>query len=100
MANKKLVAFNISAPTVITPPPLNPITGIVGIDVQTEGSAGSLVLNDCASLAGASIENQIAVIPYQQMGAAIDFPLENGLVISAMPTGAVISVLYTIYVVG
>ena len=102
MANKKLAAYGITAPTVITPPsPLNPITGLVGIIVQTEGSAGNLVLNDAVTLAEASIENQIASIPYQQMGnEAIDLPLVNGLAVSAIPTGAVISILCTIYVAG
>ena len=71
----------------ITPPsPLNPITGILGVSVLSEGTAGQLILNDCATLAQANVSNELIVIPYQQIPSYLDLPVQNGLVISQVPT--------------
>jgi hypothetical protein len=80
------------------PSSLNLVTGIQGVSVLTPGSAGNLVLNDCATLAAASIANQLASIPYNQVPADLNFPVQNGLVISGVPTGMVLAVVYNIYV--
>jgi hypothetical protein len=107
MAKKRVSQYDVAAPCVIAPPsPLNPMLGVVGFWVQTPGSAGVLTLNDCTTLAAASIANQILTLSYQD--AAIgnmplpggDMPLTNGLVISAMPNGMVLTVVYEIYVPG
>jgi hypothetical protein len=99
MAQKQLAAYNITGPTVITPPsPLNPIKGILGVSVLTEGTAGELVLNDCATLAQANVSNELIVIPYQQIPSYLDLPVQNGLVISQVPTGMVLAIAYAVYV--
>jgi len=101
MPDKLQTAFNISAPTVITPPsPLNLITGIATVSVLTEGTAGQLVVNDCATLAEASVSNQLCAIPFNQLGGPLGFQIKSGLVISQVPTGMVLTVVYTIYVAG
>jgi hypothetical protein len=109
MANKCLSAYDITAPCVIAPPsPLNFVNGLVGYIVQTAGSAGNLIFNDCATLAAAGAQNQILTIGYASaavgdlpIGAGDQpLPISNGLVISEVPTGMVLTVVYTIYVVG
>jgi hypothetical protein len=99
MANKRIPAYNITGPTVITPPsPSNIVTGIQSVNVLTEGSGGNLVLNDCATLGAASISNEICVASYNAMPSYLDLPVQKGLVISAVPTGAVLAIVYSIYV--
>lgn len=99
MARKQQAAYNITAPIAITPSsPLNPITGILGVSVLAEGTAGQLVLNDCATLAQANVSNELIVIPYQQIPSYLDLPVQNGLVIGQVPTGIVLAVAYTVYV--
>jgi hypothetical protein len=76
--------------------------------VQSPGSAGNLVFNDSATLAGASTTNQIISIPNSVLVSAaaagdiwpapLDWPIENGLVVSAVPTGMVIAVAYAFLV--
>jgi hypothetical protein len=100
--NKELVAYGITAPTVISPPtPFNPLTRLNGVGIQATGSSGNLTLNDATSLDAASLSNQIISLPYDQAGgAAIESPIVNGLVISEVPVGATLNVLYSIFVVG
>jgi hypothetical protein len=104
---KQQTAYNITAPQVIAPAsPLNPLTELVGYIVQVAGTAGNLVFNDCATLAQASIANQILSIPYNDAigaigpGSALNLPIQTGMVVSAVPTGMVLSVVYSIYVPG
>lgn len=96
-------AYNISAPA-----PIFAVTSrgrLTGYMLQSIGSAGVLTLNDCVSLAQASAANQILSVAYNdaifQSGVgianALDWPLANGLVVSAVPTGAVLSIAYEIY---
>jgi hypothetical protein len=105
--DKQLTAYDITAPTVITPPtPLNPITGLVGYIPQVAGSSGNLIFNDCVTLEEASIANQIlsltaaGAIGAIGPGSELDVPIENGLVISSVPVGMTLSVVYSVYVVG
>jgi hypothetical protein len=63
------------------------------IVVNAAGSAGDLTLNDCATLGAASAANVIYSCPYSNLKSQIlNFPCQNGLVVSAIPTGAVINV--------
>ena len=105
--NKQHTQYDITAPTVITPAsPLNPMTMFNGYIVQVPGTSGTLTLNDCASLAEASAENQIISIPYGDAhgaaggGNALDLPIETGLVVSSVPVGMTLSVIYSYYVAG
>jgi hypothetical protein len=106
--NKNQTINGITAPQVIAPAsPFNPVMTLVGYIQQTPGSAGNLTFNDCATVEGASIENQILSVPYTNTGVAtigfgntVDIPVETGLVISSVPTGMVLSVEFSIYVPG
>jgi hypothetical protein len=109
MANKQVSAYDITAPCVIAPAsPLNVVTGLVGFIAQSAGSAGNLVFNDCATVGAASAENQILTLTFEQAAAGTlpigagnePLPIANGLVISQVPTGMVLTVVYTIYVAG
>jgi hypothetical protein len=107
MARKRVSAYNISAPCLISPPgPSNPILGLVGFIAETAGSAGNLVFNDAATLAAASAANQIISYTYQQALIGTmpigdgSLPISTGLVISSVPTGMVLTVVYEIYVAG
>jgi hypothetical protein len=88
--------YNVSAPTVVAVPARR----LGEYIVQTPGSAGVLTFNDCATLAQASPANQVISILYNNAQASedIDWPLQNGLVISAVPTGMVLAVTYEIWV--
>jgi hypothetical protein len=104
--NKPQTAYNITTPQVISAlSPLNPITQIIGFIVQTAGTSGVLTFNDCQTLAQASAANQIITLPYNtlsQLGvaSALNLPIQNGLVVSAVPSGMVLAVEYAIYVPG
>ncbi len=106
MATKKIAFYNISAPCVIAPPsPLNALTALAGYTVQVAGSAGVLTFNDCATLGAASAANQVLSLPYNVAAtdvwpAPLNLPLTSGLVISAVPTGMVLSVTAEIVVAG
>jgi hypothetical protein len=69
--------------------------------ISNAGSAGNLVINDSATLAGANSGNIILTMPYNAAldasGSVInlDWPCLNGIVISAMPTGSIASVSWT-----
>jgi hypothetical protein len=95
-------AYNISAPAVVA---ANART-VRELIVQTAGTAGVLTLNDAATLAQASIANQIVSLPLAVANGWVgmpypfagDWPLQNGLVISAIPTGMIIAIKYEIWV--
>jgi hypothetical protein len=70
----------------------------VRVILTVAGSAGTLVLNDCATTGAASAANQI----YNSTGVlaagtivTLDFPVSVGLVVSAVPTGATLVIVYT-----
>jgi hypothetical protein len=92
--------YNITAPGVVAVPATR--SKFVGY-IMTGGSAGNLTFNDCATLAEASAANQIVSYPYADaIGAtglaALNWPLLAGLVVSSVPTGATLAVLYSEFV--
>jgi hypothetical protein len=95
-------SYNISAPTLVA---ANART-VRDFIVQTAGTAGVLTVNDAATLAQASLANQIISLPLAQANGWVgmpfpfagDWPLQNGLVISAIPTGMIIAIKYEIWV--
>ena len=93
--------LNINAPALIVP--VNSRVNFRGYNVINLGTAGSLVLNDAATLAQASTANQFintgtfnsnTNIPINPKN--FKWPLMNGLVVSQMPTGMVIAVVYEV----
>lgn len=68
------------------------------IMVTTAGTAGNLVLNDVATLAGVASGNQVASIAYNATQLSLNvpytfrWPFMKGIVISAMPTGMVLNI--------
>lgn len=62
------------------------------IYVAAAGSGGSLVINDCASIGAAATANQVISIPNANLtiGTTIElnYPFNNGICISAVPTGS------------
>jgi hypothetical protein len=97
--------YNISAPT-----PIFAVTGrgaLLGYMLQSLGTGGVLTLNDCVTLEEASAANQILSLPYNDaifsqtgLAGSLEWPLENGLVVSAVPNGMVLAVSYQIYING
>jgi hypothetical protein len=72
---------------------------LMRVIIGTAGSAGALTFNDLAVNTGAGAANQIVSLAYNNtlIAAAGDvyvaeFPFQNGLVISAWPTGMVASI--------
>jgi hypothetical protein len=69
--------------------------------VQTPGSAGNIVLNDAATVAGANASNQILSLAFNAVTdvaggvISLDWPCANGIVVSAITTGGVFAVSYT-----
>jgi len=86
--------LQINAAAVIKAVPGN----LARIIVQAPGSAGNLVLNDCATIGAAAAANQIASIPFGSLTAGqqlfLDWPCKTGIVVSAIPTGGVFSASY------
>ena len=88
-------SLNISAAAVV-----KATNGIVfRITTSTAGSAGDLVLNDVATVAGAAATNQIVSIPFGSLAAGsvvtLEWPCATGITISAVPTGWVGAVSYS-----
>ena len=88
-------SLNISAAAVV-----KATNGIVfRITTSTAGSAGDLVLNDVATVAGAAATNQIVSIPFGSLAAGsvvtLKWPCATGITISAVPTGWVGAVSYS-----
>jgi len=67
--------------------------------IQLVGSAGSLVLNDCATTGGATVANQVLNLAYSKLSPAqtitLAWPCQAGIVVSALPTGAQVSIAFT-----
>ena len=63
------------------------------------GTAGDLVLNDVATVAGAAAANQITSIPFGSLPVGtpvtLKWPCATGITISAVPTGWVGAVSYS-----
>jgi hypothetical protein len=89
-------ATNVTAPTLI-----NPRRCILWtINVVNPGNAESLVINDVATLDGANESNQMLVFPFASLVAAgplvkLAWPMQSGIVVSAVPTGAVLNFAFT-----
>lgn len=88
-------SLNISAAAVV-----KATNGIVfTITTSTAGTAGDLVLNDVATVAGAAATNQIISIPFGTLTAGsvvtLKWPCATGITISAVPTGWVGAVSYS-----
>jgi hypothetical protein len=89
-------ALNITAPTLI-----NPRRCILWtINVVNPGNAGVLTINDAASLEAANESNQMLVFPFASLVAAgplvkLAWPMQSGIVVSAVPTGAVLNFAFT-----
>lgn len=94
----RVPVYNIAAPAVVLVPTTR--SKLVGW-IMSGGSAGNLIFNDCAALAEASAANQILSTPYNgnfaTIGASneLNWPLLAGLVVSAIPTGATLAVVYS-----
>jgi hypothetical protein len=64
------------------------------ITVNNPGTSGNLVLNDAATVAGATAANQIISLPWNAInmyaGAVVilDWPCANGIVVSGVPGGS------------
>jgi len=87
-------ALNQSAAAVIKATP-----GILcRVVIGTVGTAGSLTFNDIDTVGGAAAANQIVSLAYGDLTAGqvidLEFPCKTGIVLSAIPTGGVISVSY------
>jgi hypothetical protein len=98
----QIPVYNITAPGVVVVPPTR--SKFVGY-IMSGGSAGNLTFNDCATLAAASSANQILSLPYNVaaiatigVSNALNWPLLAGLVVSSVPTGATLAVIYTQFV--
>ena len=67
--------------------------------IQIVGSAGSLVLNDCATTGAATVANQVINLAYSKLSPAqtitLQWPCQAGIVVSALPTGAQVSIAFT-----
>jgi hypothetical protein len=87
-------AINITAPALI-----NPRRCILWtVHIIAPGTAGVLTLNDCATLAAANESNQITSISFANLSAGqlipLKWPVQSGIVVSAVPTGAAINFAY------
>jgi hypothetical protein len=86
-------AINITAPALINPRRCILYT----INVVAPGNAGNLVINDAASLDAANESNQTLVCPFASLSVLLPlaWPMQNGIVVSAVPTGAVLNFAYS-----
>jgi len=71
----------------------------IGILVVTPGTAGSLTLNNCATVGAATGGNQIVSYLASGMYAGqvidVNFTCDTGVVVSAMPTGGQFTIIYS-----
>lgn len=70
---------------------------IFRVALAVPGTAGNLVINDAATTGTAVTANIIASIPFGSLTAPVllEWPCTNGIVISAIPTGAQVSVSFS-----
>lgn len=91
-----LSALNIQAAAVIKATPGR----IARMSIIAPGSAGNFVFNDVATVGAAAVANQVWIAAFNAAGIAagaviaIDMPCLVGIVLSAIPTGAIVSVSY------
>lgn len=68
------------------------------IIVVAPGTAGSLVLNDCATVGGAAAANTILTVLFSSLTVGqvlkLDVPCFTGVTISAVPTASQFTVTY------
>jgi len=87
-------ALGVTAATVVKAGP----GAIARLIVIAPGSAGALTLNDTASLASASATNEVYSAPYTALTSGqiitLEWPCGTGIALSAVPTGAQLSVSY------
>jgi hypothetical protein len=89
----------------MTKPPLTVIQPMIAqvqpiclcqLFVQSSGTSGSLVLNDCSSFAAATTENQILSMAFSALSAGqmipISYTTTSGVVVSSVPAGGIFSV--------
>jgi hypothetical protein len=66
--------------------------------VMAAGSSGNLTFNDAASLADCTVDNQLISLPFSELSGGDMLTLfrlcTNGLVLSELPTGGHVSVLW------
>ncbi len=67
--------------------------------INTAGTAGSLTFNNTTTTGGATTANQIITIAFGSLTVGevlnLNFPCSAGIVLSAIPTGGVISIAYS-----
>jgi hypothetical protein len=89
-----LSALNVTAASVVKASPGT----LYRVVVVVPGTAGSLTVNDTATVAGAATANEVFSTLYSALVAGqvilLEFPFSNGIVLSAVPTGAQFSVSY------
>jgi hypothetical protein len=96
----KNASLNVTAPVVLRPAGGGRLGAII---VNNPGSSGSLVLNDCAALAGATAANQILSLTTAQLTSLqskraclrLNLPCLNGITVSQVPTGGQFSISFT-----
>lgn len=67
------------------------------INVVAPGTAGSLILNDCATTGAAATANAIISIPFGSLPVTIPltWPCNTGIVVSSVPTGGVFTISFS-----
>lgn len=72
---------------------------IYRITINTAGSAGTLTINDAATTGAAAAGNVVYNAAFGALTGGsvvtLEFPMLNGIVVSAIPTGAVIAIAYS-----
>jgi len=71
---------------------------IMRIAVLNNGSAGSLTINDCLTTGAAAVANEVFTVGYAALAVGqiitLEFPMETGIVVSAVPTGGIFAIAY------
>src|SRR5579863_2141540 len=71
---------------------------LVRVTVQQPGSGAALTINDASTTGGASASNQFLNVAASSLTSGqvikLEWPIKNGIVISSMPAGAVISLSF------
>ena len=91
--------LSVTAPVVLRPAGGGTLYTII---VQNPGSSGSLIVNDCATLAAAAASNTILSLTTAQLTSlmtklfplSFNWPCLNGITVSAVPTGGIFAVGY------
>ncbi len=95
----KIPIYNITAPGVVVTPATR--SRFISYSIFG-GSTGTITFNDCATLAEASVANQIFNATYTESagvtGFLVDWPITQSLVCSSIPSGATVAVIYTQFI--